>query len=287
MDPSLLVSTDWLADHLDDADLRVFDATVHLEPTPRGLEARSGRADYEATHVPGAGFLDLLSDLSDLGSKLRFTRPAPEQVARVLARSGISHDHRVVIYSAGSVMWATRAWWLARWVGLPNVAVLDGGLAKWQVEGRPLSGEPCRYPEAALDPRATEGLWASKQDVLAAIGDGAVCTINALPRAVHTGEAAMGYQRPGRIAGSENLPFSELLRPEDGRFRSADELREHFSTTGALEKDRVICYCGGGIAATQNAFALSMLGHPSVAVYDGSLDEWSRDPELPMETGTA
>ena len=161
--------------------------------------------------------------------------------------------------------------------------MLDGGLAKWEAEGRRLCREPCTYPSAALDARAIEGLWASKEDVLDAIGDGGVCTLNSLPRLVHNGAAGLGYRRPGHIAGSENAPFPELLQPEDGTFRTLSELREHFDATGALDKDRVICYCGGGIAATQNALALVLLGHPSVAVYDGGLDEWSRDPELPMD----
>lgn len=283
VDTSPLVATAWLADQLDDPDLRVFDTTLHLDSTPKGLEARTGRAGYDAGHVPGAGFLDIVGDLSDPTSKLAFTRPAPERIAEVLSRSGVSRDHHVVVYSAGDVMWATRAWWLLRSVGLEAVSVLDGGLAKWKAEGRPISQEPCGYPEAAFDPRANESFWASQEEVRRAVGDAGVCTINALPRALHAGASGLGYRRRGRIAGSENVPFPDTLAPSDGTFRSPDELRKHFAATGALGKDRVICYCGGGIAATQNALALVLLGHPSVAVYDGSLDEWSRDPDLPME----
>jgi thiosulfate/3-mercaptopyruvate sulfurtransferase len=277
------VSSAWLAEHLTDPSLRVFDTTLYLDPTPSGLETRSGRAGDEEGHGPGAGFLDLVSDLSDPASELPFTRPPPDQLGRVLARSGVGREHHVVLYSAGDVMWATRAWWLLRWVGIRTVSVLDGGLPKWRAEGRPLSVEPSAYPTAKFRPRLVDGLWASQEEVLDATRDGGACVLNALPHALHTGAATLGYRRRGRIAGSQNLPYPDLLEPGDGTFRSPDELRAHFEASGTLGRERVICYCGGGIAATQNAFALALLGHPSVSVYDGGLDEWSRDAGLPME----
>ncbi|MEN8159440.1 MAG: sulfurtransferase [Myxococcota bacterium] len=283
MERSPVVSTGWLADRLGDPGLRVFDTSFHLDPGPKGLEMRSGRAGYEAKHAPGAGFLDIVADLSEPDAELAFTRPRPERLARVLARAGIGADHHVVLYSAGSVMWATRAWWLLRSVGLASVSVLDGGFAKWEAEGRPVSVDPCVHPEAGLEARPVDDVWASTEEVLRATTDGGACVLNALPRALHSGAASLGYQRRGRIRGSENVPFTEL-EEEDGTFRLPAELREHFGATRALTRERVICYCGGGIAATQNAFALRLVGHPNVAVYDGSLNEWSRDPALPMDT---
>jgi len=182
-------------------------------------------------------------------------------------------------------MWATRLWWLLRSAGHERCAVLDGGFAKWCSEGRPTSADPCSYPASTFKADLRESHWASKQEVLASIGDGSVCTINALPSAIHTGEAQMGYARSGRIAGSDNVPFHLLLDSEAGVFKSPTELREHFAKTGAFERERVINYCGGGIAATLNAMALTLAGHPNVAVYDGSLNEWSADADLPMQTG--
>ena len=120
--------------------------------------------------------------------------------------------------------------------------------------------------------------------MLAAIGDGAVCTINALSPSVHSGEWATNYGRKGHITGSRNVPYAALLNA-DGTSRDDAELRSLFEAVGALERPRVICYCGGGISATMDALALTRLGHPSVAVYDGSMSEWSRDPDLPMEIG--
>jgi thiosulfate/3-mercaptopyruvate sulfurtransferase len=284
--PDYLVSTDWLAAHLTDPNLRIFDSTIHL-PTSPGENVTAGRDDYARAHIPGAGFLDLLSDLSDTSSAFPFTRPPVDQLERVLSQAGIGNESRVVVYASSNVMWATRLWWLLRSAGHDRVAVLDGGFAKWCSDGHPSSAEPCGYPPSTFVAEMRESHWASKQDVQAAIGDGSICTINALPSALHTGDAEMGYARPGHIEGSENMPFHLLLDSETGEIKSAAELREHFARTGVFERERVINYCGGGIAATLNALALTLAGHPSVAVYDGSLNEWSADAELPMTTGTS
>lgn len=279
-----LVSTQWLADRLEDPGLRVFDVTVQL-PSARGHAPGSGCGDYAKAHIPGAGFIDLMTELSDTTSPLRFTRPDAEHIEAAFGRAGIGNEHHVVAYSGSSPMWATRLWWLLCSAGHERTSVLDGGLAKWLAEGRPVSSAPCSYPQTSYRARLRESLWATKQEVLAGVDASSVCTINALPRALHTGEAEMGYARPGRIQGSTNVPFHELLDDDSGTLRPRDELREHFERAGAFERDRVISYCGGGIAATLNALALTVAGHPNVAVYDGSLDEWSSDPAMPMETG--
>jgi thiosulfate/3-mercaptopyruvate sulfurtransferase len=203
----------------------------------------------------------------------------------VLSRAGIGNEHQVVAYCSSNPMWATRLWWLLRSAGHERVAVLDGGFSKWRAEGRPVSADPCSYPEATFEPNMKEAHWASQREVRDAIRDGSVCTINALPKALHTGEVEMGYARPGRIEGSENVPFHLLLDGDSGTFKPIAELREHFAATGVFDRERAITYCGGGIAATVDALALTLAGHPNVAVYDGSLNEWSADSEMPMETG--
>lgn len=278
-----LVSTEWLAAHLDDPDLRVFDTTVHLRPaTPGPYRIESGRADYEAAHIPGAAFLDLM-DLSDHSSPLNFTRLPAARLAEALGAEGVGPDAKVVLYSATTPMWATRIWWMLRAAGF-EAAVLDGGLPRWRAEDRPVEAGTRRYPPTALSLAERPGAWADKDTVLAAIDDGAVCTINALSPSVHSGESATNYGRKGHIKGSRNVPYAALT-DEEGRFRSDAELRPLFEAVGAFGRPRVVCYCGGGISATMDAFALSRLGHPSVAVYDGSMAEWVRDPALPMETG--
>jgi thiosulfate/3-mercaptopyruvate sulfurtransferase len=280
-----LVSTGWLAENLGDPNLRIFDATVHLRPaTPGPYTIESGRADYEAGHVPGAGFLDLARDLSDTESKLSFTMPPVERLAKALGAAGIGRGTHVVVYTSTTPMWATRLWWMLRASGFDDVAVLDGGFAKWKAEGRAVESGTRQYPAAELTLSARPGAWADKHAVLAAIDDGAVCTINALSPSVHSGESAMNYGRKGHIKGSRNVPYAALLR-DDGTYRSDDELRALFDAVGAFERPRAICYCGGGISATMDALALTRLGHPSVAVYDGSMSEWTRDASLPMETG--
>ena len=280
-----LVSSGWLTEHLGDADLRIFDVTVHLRPaSPGPYTIEPGRADYEAAHVPGATFLDLAGDLSDPHSRLHFTMPPVGRLADALGAAGVGDSARVIAYSTTTPMWATRLWWMLRACGFDNAAVLDGGLAKWIAEGRPTEAGERRYPPARLTLSARPGFWADKAAVLAAVGDGAVCTINALAPSAHSGEGATNYGRKGHIKGSRNVPYAALLGP-DGAFQGDAALREAFAASGVLQRPRAICYCGGGISATMDALALTRLGHPSVAVYDGSMSEWSRDPDLPMETG--
>ncbi len=280
-----LVSTDWLGAHLGDPDLRVFDATVHLRPaTPGPYRIESGRADYEAAHIPGAAFADLATGLSDPRSGLGFTCPAVDQLAIAFGAMGIGRNNRVVVYSATTPMWATRLWWMLRSADFDNVAVLDGGFARWTTEGRPVETGAHQYAPTDFAVGERPGAWADTAEVRSAIDDGSVCTINALSPGVHSGEATMNYGRKGHIKGSRNVPYAALLDAE-GRFRADEDLRVLFEAVGAFERPRVICYCGGGISATMDALALSRLGHPSVSVYDGSMSEWTRNPDLPMETG--
>lgn len=280
-----LISTEWLAQHLDDPTLRIFDVTVHLRPaTPGPYRIESGRTDHEGAHIPGAAFLDLARDLSDPEAPLPFTMPSVDRLASALGAAGVGRGARIVAYTTTTPMWATRLWWMLRASGFDDVAVLDGGFAKWLAEGRPVEAGARRYPPAELSLVARPGAWADKRAVLAAIDDGAVCTINALSPSVHSGESAMNYGRKGHIKGSRNVPYAALLN-DNGTYRDDRDLRAMFAAVGAFERARVICYCGGGISATMDALALTRLGHPSVAVYDGSMSEWSRDPELPMEVG--
>lgn len=197
-----LVSTDWVAAHLTDPDVRIFDATVHLRPaTPGPYVVESGRADYEAGHVPGAAFLDLARDLSDTTSPLGFTRLKGQALAEALGAAGIGPGVKVVCYSTSTPMWATRLWWILRSAGVADVAVLDGGFARWVAEGRPVETPVRTYPAASAVVTERADAWADRDAVLAAIDDGAVCTINALSAGVHSGEAAMNYGRKGHIKG--------------------------------------------------------------------------------------
>jgi len=283
--PEFLVSTDWLAERLGDPNLRIYDCTTHLLPHPtKAYTVGSGREDYDKGHIPGADFLDLQEELSDPDSKFRFTFPSLELFAAAVGRHGLGDDTEVVLYSTTTPQWASRIWWMLRAFGFDNAKVLDGGLVKWAKEGREISTAPAAYAPATFTPRPRQGLIVQKEEVLAAINDGAVCTINALSREQHAG-GGRAYGRMGRIAGSTNVPTAELLDPETTAFLPAAEIAAHFAGVGADKSERILTYCGGGIAASATALLLVMLGHEIVGLYDNSMSEWSNDESLPMETG--
>ena len=285
--PAPLVSTDWLAAQLTQPGLRLLDATVflHINPDGAGYIPESGRAKWAEGHIAGTQFVDLLGEFSDQTAAVRFTMPSAAQFCARAGALGVGDDATVVVYSSGSPMWATRLWWMFRSVGFDRCAVLDGGLARWLAEGRPVTTATRSYPAATLTPRPRPALWASQRDVLQAIDDAGVCTINALSPAVYNGEKNM-YGRPGHIPGSRNVFYDSLLQADTGTFREPAALKPLFEAVGAYEKPRVICYCGGGISATMDALALVMTGHPDIAVYDGSMMEWVADPALPLKLGS-
>ncbi|MEQ9639895.1 MAG: sulfurtransferase [Alphaproteobacteria bacterium] len=283
--PEYIVDTDWLAAHLEDEHVRVFDCTTILKPVDQGAyEVISGQAGYDAGHIPGAGYLDLGGELSDKSTNLRFMMPMPEQFDGVVGAKGIGNASRVILYSKTSPMWATRLWWMFRAFGHEDVAVLDGGFAKWEAEGRPVSTAPSTYPAQVFTAQPRYDMFTDKDGVLSAIDDSDTCLINNLSESAHDGTAKVNYGRPGRIKSSVNVPYASLT-DEQGCLLPADALRERFRGVGALDTDHVVTYCGGGIAATLGAYALTMIGKEDVAVYDGSLGEWANQPELPMERG--
>ena len=248
-----------------------------------GLEAESGRAKWEAGHIPGSAFADLLGDLSDASSPLRFTMPAAADLAAAAEALGVADGTRVVLYDRRFNMWATRVWWMLRAIGFDSAAVLDGGWRAWQEGGHPVSTEPAPdLPAGHLTARPRPELFASQADVKEAIGEERTCILNALSPEQHRGEDAT-YGRRGHIPGAANVYAVGLVDPDSHRYLPVDALRERFA--GIAGQERVITYCGGGIAATSDAFVLHLLGHDGVAVYDGSLSEWMADPANPLEVG--
>ena len=282
--PQYLVETDWLAQHLNDPDVRVLECTVYLYPKPEGgFRAESGRAKWSESHIPGAGFADLIGDLSDRTSALNYMMPPAEQFADAMGRYGVSQGMRVVLYDRAVNMWAARVWWMLRAFGFEDAAVLNGGWKKWTVEGRPVASDDGARPARRFAATPRPGLMVDKQAVLAGVGDRATCLLNALTPEQHAGTGGVAYGRPGRITGSHNVAARDLVDPATHAYLPAGVLREKFETAGALGPGRVITYCGGGIAASSDAFVLTLLGKDDVAVYDASLSEWATDPSLPME----
>ena len=279
------VSTGWLAARLGDPALRILDATVHLHPLPGGgMRAESGRADYLAGRIPGAVFADLIDNLSDPQSRFRFTLPDAARFGRAMGALGVSNDSAVVVYSGGTPHWAPRLWWMLKAFGHDRAAVLDGGWAKWKAEGRPTaSGNEAPAP-AVFEARRRPGYFVGRAEVEAALADPGAVVLNSLTAEQHAG-GGPHYGRPGRIAGSVNVPSRDLVDPETGALLPMSRIRRQFDEAGALAAERVVTYCGGGIAASLGAMALHLLGQENVAVYDDSLQAWARDPSLPMDTG--
>jgi thiosulfate/3-mercaptopyruvate sulfurtransferase len=283
--PDYLVETDWLARHLDDPGVRVLECTVYLHPVddPPGFRVESGRARWAEGHIPGAGFVDLQDELSDRTSSLRFMMPPAAQFAEAMGRAGVGEGIRVILYDRAVNMWAARVWWMLRAFGFDAAAVLDGGFRKWTLEGRPVSPDPGTAPRRTFTPRPRPGLLTDKSGVLAALGEDNACVLNALTEEQHRGTGGNTYGRPGRITGSVNVPARDLVDPRTHAYLPAEVLQARFQSVGALDARRVVTYCGGGIAASSDAFVLTLLGRDDVAVYDASLSEWAADPSLPME----
>jgi thiosulfate/3-mercaptopyruvate sulfurtransferase len=285
--PQYLVETDWLAQHLDDPGVRVLECTVYLHPAdvPGGFRVESGRAKWAEGHIPGAGFVDLQDELSDRTSPLRFMMPPATQFAETMGRAGVGDGVRVILYDRAVNMWAARIWWMLRAFGFDDAAVLNGGFKKWTVEKRSVAADAGVRPARDFTPRPRPGLMTDKAGVLAALGAPGACVLNALAAERHQGTGGVAYGRPGRIAGSVNVPAGDLVDPATHAYLPADVLRAKFGKAGALHAGRVITYCGAGIAASSDALVLTLLGHDEVAVYDASLSEWAVDPSLPMDRG--
>ena len=283
-DRSPLKSTDWLAAHLGDADLRIYDCTSFLLPDPvMTFRVESGRANWSLGHIPGANYIALQDDISDQDSGLRFTMPARDRLATRLASLGVDDRCTVVLYSTTHYMWATRVWWMLKEIGFTLAYVLDGGFEKWKGENRPVAQQSELYPPGRLTTSGAARLFADKSQVAAAIADPRCVLVNALPPAQYRGDPGQPHHgRPGHIKSSVNVPALSLLGPA-GTLRHPTEIESLLRGSGVTRDMKVICYCGGGVSATCVALALTLCGYEQVAVYDGSLNEWARDPALPME----
>ena len=279
-----LVSTEWLAKELGAADLRVVDCTVQFE-VESGLRIESGRAAWETAHIPGSYHVDLLRALSDPSSTIPMMCPPADQFAAAMESVGVGDESRVVLYDAQMNAWAARVWWMLRSFGFDRAAVLDGGWRAWSNGEHPVAEGPEPLPPPArFTPRPSPGLFVDKDHVVGALDDQRVAIVNALDRAAYRGDR-VDYGRAGHIPRSLNVPFMDLVDRRTHRYLPEQELREAFGNVLDPGPDRIVTYCGGGVAASSAAFALGLLGIEDVAVYDGSMLEWAADPALPLVTG--
>jgi thiosulfate/3-mercaptopyruvate sulfurtransferase len=280
-----LVDSSWLEAQLGRRDLSILDCSITHAVDDEGKPAyRSGRSVWADGHIPGSQHVDLLQDLSDREAKTSMMMPPVEQLCDALRAAGVADGQQVVLYDNNMTMWAARVWWMLQSVSLDAV-ILNGGWRTWTREGRPVErGEQRPAPAGELTLVQKPGYFVTKEDVLKQLGNEATCLIDALQPKVFRGERE-DYQRPGHIPGAHNVPAVDLVDRETHMTLPLDDLRERFTATTANTADRVITYCGAGVAASSAAFALGLLGISNVAVYDGSMTEWAADPTLPLVTG--
>lgn len=281
-----LVSSAWLEERLGSADLRILDCTVAFTTNPEGgIEVGSGHDGWEKSHLPGSRHVDLLGELSDPESPIPLMMPSPSHMSGVLSGLGVGDGTNVVVYDSDQSMWAARVWWMLRAIGFDSAAILDGGFRSWSAEGRPTTSgpEPAGQP-ATLTTGTRPALFATKAEVVAGLDRPQLCLIDALDPPAYRGER-QDYARPGHIPGAHNVPGASVVDPETHRYLPLEDLKGRFAGVPTSEAERVVTYCGGGVAASSVAFALGLIGIDDVAVYDGSLIEWTADPSLPLVTG--
>jgi len=279
-DPKTLVSTEWLARHLNDPDLRIIDASWYMPDS-----GRDARAEYEAGHIPGARFFDI-DEISDTASALPHMAPPPEKFMSRCRAMGIGDGHQVVVYDGAGLFSAARVWWLFRLMGKRDVAVLDGGLPKWKAEGRPLEDMPPIVKDRHMTVQRQAGLVKDVTQVAAAskLGDHTIIDARSAERFRGEVPEPRPGLRAGHIPGSVNVPYTSLLN-EDGTMKAPDELRRVFERAGADLSRPVITTCGSGVTAAIINLALERIGHRNHALYDGSWAEWGSYPELKIEQG--
>ncbi len=275
-----LVTTAWLAAELGKPDLVVFDATKYLPNEPK-----DGHTEFLAAHIPGARFFDI-DAIADPETDLPHMVPAPGRFARLLGALGVSNASRVVFYDQKGLASAARGWWLMGLFGHDGAAVLDGGLPKWRAEDRAVeAGAPAPVVPATFRPHFRPLRLRGIGDMLANLDSRAelVLDARAAGRFAGTAPEPRPGMRAGRIPGSANLPYTELLRP-DGTFRPPAALRARFAAVGIDGSRPVVTSCGSGVSACILTLGMSLAGLPEAAVYDGSWSEWGAHPTVPVES---
>lgn len=281
-DPQTLVSTDWLAAHLSDPDLRVIDASWHMPAT-----GRQAQAEYAAAHIPGARFFDI-DAIADQSSDLPHMAPPVELFISRMRAMGIGDGHQVVVYDNSDIRSAARVWWLFRLMGKTDVAMLDGGFGKWQAEARAIEDMPPVLRDRHITVQRQAGLVRDVTQMAAAskLGNAQIVDARSVERFRGEAEEPRPGLRSGHIPGSKSLHFGRLLNA-DGTFRDDASLKAEFDAAGVDLTRPVITTCGSGVTAAVLSLALERLGHRHHSLYDGSWTEWGSFPDLNIATGDA
>jgi thiosulfate/3-mercaptopyruvate sulfurtransferase len=281
-----LVDVDWLKANLGDPNLRVLECTAIVKQADNGSYSfHSGRQVWEEGHIQGSGFADLTTALSDVSNPFPFARPSVEQFSKEMGILGVGPGTKVVLYDRFNNMWATRVWWMLRAFGFDTVGVLDGGWRAWSEANYPVTTDESKYPKAEFKATPRKDMFVDTDKVLKALDDSNTLLIDSMSPKVYYGEF-MRFARPGHIPGAVNLPTEGVVNIETMTFLNENELREHFAPIlkNKEQYQQVIAYCGAGMRSTVNAFSLYRIGYKNVAVYDGSLNEWSANLSHPMTT---
>ncbi|HAY90470.1 MAG: 3-mercaptopyruvate sulfurtransferase [Rhodobacteraceae bacterium] len=281
-DPKTLVSTEWLHAHLKDPDLRILDGSYYLPQM-----GRDPRAEYDAAHVPNARFFDI-DDVADHGSDLPHMVPPVEKFMSRMRAMGVGDGHQVVVYDGMGLFSAARVWWLFKLMGQNNIAVLDGGLPKWQAEGRPVEDLPPVIRDRHMTVRRQNHMVKDVTQVSAASKLGDYEIIDARSPGRFRGEEPepRAGLRPGHIPGSKNVCFKDLLNA-DQTMKNPVEIRQIFEAAGVDFNKPAITTCGSGVTAAVLSLGLERIGKTDHSLYDGSWSEWGMFPTVPVATGDA
>ncbi len=284
--PEAITSCEELKKNLGNKKVRVYDCTTFLHYTDdhpsKPYDVESGYQDYLEEHIPGASFLDLQNQISNTKSQFKFTLPDMASLSSGFGKLGIGDPHHIILYSTNGLQWATRVWWMIYMLGYKNVSILNGGLREWKRNDYDLESGENFYSETTFLNSESQSFFVGREQTLDAMNNNSCFLINALTSDIHNGESTR-YGRPGRIPRSINIPFSDLMDINTHMLKSPKEALSVFEKYNISKDSEILNYCGGGIAATLNAFVLHQLGFEKLKVYDNSLSEWAMDESLPME----
>ena len=282
-----LVSTEWLAAHLHDPELRIVDVRGEVRPPGSSPRYRGRPEDYEAGHVPGAVFVDWTRDIVDVDDPVPVQIAKPGAFAARMGELGVGDETAVVAYDDHQHAFAGRLAWALRYYGHDAVRILDGGWPRYVAEGRPVSRDVPRPQTARFTPRPRAAMRRTADEVERALESPETLLIDARPAEQYAG-AVSAAKRAGHIPGARNVPYARLIDPETQRFLPEADLARVFADAGVdvrrLPRE-VVVYCNGGVTCTVALDALRVLGREDVAVFDGSWNEWGNDPRRPIHTG--